>query len=255
MILLKHLLFLSLLYSSTYAIEIKNLHHAVDIAGQQRMFTQRMLKNYAMIGMENNFDNPAQDLEKIISKFENHLEALQNCTNNKVIIESIKKVEILWIPIKKILEEKPKKELALKLQENLELLLQASDSTTHLFAKETGEKSGIIIDISGRQRMLSQRVASFYMLKVWGVKNESFQGKMKKSMKLFETSLRTLQASKLNTKKINSLLQEVEKSFTFFKIMNKSSNTFIPTLIYKKSNDILENMNRVTENYVNLKRR
>jgi len=253
MILLKHLLFLSLLYSSTYAIEIKNLHHAVDIAGKQRMFSQRMLKDYAMIGMENNFDRPNEDLKKIINKFENHLESLQRYTNNKKIIQSTKKIEKLWIPIRKILEKKPKKEETLQLQENLELLLQASDNTTHLFAKETGEKSGIIIDISGRQRMLSQRMASLYMLKVWGVNSKNFTDKMKKSMKLFETSLTTLQASKLNTKEINRLLKEVEKSFTFFKIMNKSSKTFIPTLIYKKSNDILENMNRVTKSYVNLK--
>ena len=132
----------------------------------------------------------------------------------------------------------------------MEQLLQASDTTTHLFAKETGEQSGVIIDISGRQRMLSQRMASLYMLKVWGVKNKSFQDKMDRSMKLFETSLVKLQESELNTKEINHLLKEVEKSFTFFKIMNKTSNTFIPTLIYKKSNDILKNMNIITHNYV-----
>ena len=139
------------------------------------------------------------------------------------------------------------------MQERLEYLLKASDTTTHLFAKETGEEAGIIIDISGRQRMLSQRMASLYMLKVWGVKNKNFQKKMDKSMELFETSLTKLQHSKLNTKEINELLKEVEKSFTFFKIMNKTSDTFIPTLIYKKSNDILKNMNIITHKYVTLK--
>ena len=252
MILLKYLLILSLLYSLTYAIEIKNLHHAVDIAGKQRMYTQRMLKDYAMIGMENSFDKPDEDLKKIIANFENHLASLHDYTKNRKIIESTKKVKKLWIPIKKVLEEKPDIKNSLKLQESLELLLQASDDTTHLFAKETGEKSGIIIDISGRQRMLSQRMASLYMLKVWGVKNRNFQEKMDKSMRLFETSLTHLQNSELNTKEITRRLKEVEKSFIFFKIMNKTSNTFIPTLIYKKSNDILKNMNMVTKNYVNL---
>jgi len=253
MVLLKHLLFLSLLYSSSYAIEIKNLHHAVDIAGKQRMFTQRMLKDYAMIGMENSFNSPDKDLKEIISKFENHLESLHNYTKNKKIIKSTQIVKKLWIPIKKILQKSPKKEKALQLQESLEHLLQASDTTTHIFAKETGEEAGIIIDMSGRQRMLSQRMASLYMLKVWGVKNKNFQDKMDKSMELFEKSLKHLQNSKLNTKEITDLLKEVENSFTFFKIMNKTSNTFIPTLIYKKSNDILKNMNIITHNYVNLK--
>ncbi|RUM68152.1 MAG: hypothetical protein DSZ07_07330 [Sulfurovum sp.] len=250
MVLLKHLLFLSLLYSSSYAIEIRSLHHAVDIAGKQRMFTQRMLKDYAMIGMENSFNNPDKDLKEIISKFENHLESLQNYTKNKKIIKSTQRVKKLWIPIKEILQKSPKKEKALPLQESLEKLLQASDSTTHLFAKEEGEEAGIIIDISGRQRMLSQRMASLYMLKVWGVKNKNFQDKMDKSMNLFETSLKHLQHSKLNTKEITDLLKEVENSFTFFKIMNKTADTFIPTLIYKKSNDILKNMDTITHDYV-----
>ena len=253
MVLLKHLLFLSLLYSSSYAIEIKNLHHAVDIAGKQRMFTQRMLKDYAMIGMENSFNNPDKDLKEIISKFENHLESLHDYTKNKKIIKSTQRVKNLWIPIKKILQKSPKKEQALQLQDSLEHLLQASDTTTHLFAKETGEEAGIIIDMSGRQRMLSQRMASLYMLKVWGIKNKYFQNKMDKSMELFETSLKHLQNSKLNTKEITTLLKQVENSFTFFKIMNKTSDIFIPTLIYKKSNDILKNMNIITGKYVNIK--
>lgn len=253
MTLFKYLFFLSLLYSSSHAIEINNLHHAVDIAGKQRMYTQRMLKDYAMIGMKNNFDKPDEDLKSIINKFENHLISLQNYTQNRAIIESTKKTQKLWIPIKKILEEQPQKEKSLKLQEQLDFLLQASDTTTHLFSKDTGKKSGIIIDISGRQRMLSQRVASLYMLKVWGIKSKNFQNKMDKSMKLFEESLVQLKKFKFNTKEINNLLKEVEQSFTFFKIMNKKSKTFIPTLIYKKSNDILKNMDKVTTNYVNLK--
>ena len=254
MILFKHILILSILYSSIHAIEIKSLHHAVDIAGKQRMFTQRMLKDYAMIGMENSFDKPDEDLKKIIIYFENHLASLHDYTKNRKIIKSTNKVEKLWIPIKKILKAKPDIKQALPLQEKLEFLLQISDDTTHLFAKETREKSGIIIDISGRQRMLSQRMASLYMLKVWGVKNRNFQEKMNKSMELFESSLAHLQNSELNTKEISKRLKEVEKSFSFFKIMNKTSNTFIPTLIYKKSNDILKNMNIITKNYVDLKK-
>jgi oligoribonuclease (3'-5' exoribonuclease) len=88
------------------------------------------------------------------------------------------------------------------------------------------------------------------MLKVWGVNDDKFKEKMNSTMKLFKTSLQKLQKSKLNTYKITGLLNEVEQSFMFFEVMNKSTQTFIPTLIYKKSNDILKNMNIVTREYV-----
>jgi len=58
------------------AYEVTGLAHAIDVAGKQRMFTQRMLKNYVMIGMKNNFSNPQADLNDIMKDFEEHLDAL-----------------------------------------------------------------------------------------------------------------------------------------------------------------------------------
>ncbi len=251
----KYLLIVSILTSMLFPIDIDSAEHAVDVAGKQRMFTQRMLKDYAMIGMENSFGNPKEDLIKIMENFENHLESLHNYTKNKKIKISTDKVKEIWFPIKKRLESEPKKEFVGKLQEDLEQLLKESNHATNLFAEDTGEKSGEIIDISGRQRMLSQRMAGLYMLKVWGVDDKKFEEKMNASMKLFKDSLERLQKSDLNTVEIQELLSEVEKSFMFFEIMNGSSQTFIPALIYKKSNDILKNMNSVTKLYVTVSKK
>jgi nitrate/nitrite-specific signal transduction histidine kinase len=244
--------FTSLSTHSLFAIDIKSIYEAVDISGKQRMFTQRMLKDYAMIGMKNSFGSPDKDLKEIISEFEEHLYALHDYTKNDEIKKSTKKLEALWLPIKKVLESPPNKEEAGKLQEDLERLLSAANDTTALFAKETGKESGKIVDMSGRQRMLSQRMAGLYMLKVWGVDDNKFKEKMKKSMELFKSSLEELQKSELNTDEINTLLDDVEKSFMFFEIMNKSNSVFIPSLIYKKSNDILKNMNKATQCYVDV---
>ena len=245
------LLFISsIFYSFSHAIEIKNSKSAVDIAGKQRMYTQRMLKDYAMIGMKNSFGNPTEDLKVIIGEFEEHLQSLANYSKNKEIKKSTDTIKILWEPIKKNLKGKPVKEEVTSLQEKLEELLKASDTLTHLFADESGKNVGKIVDMSGRQRMLSQRMASLYMLKVWGVNDEKFKEKMDDAMKLFKNSLKTLEESKMNDKEIKSLLVKVKRSFMFFEIMNRSSSTFIPTLIYKKSNDILKNMDLVTKCYV-----
>ena len=103
--------------------------------------------------------------------------------------------------------------------------------------------------------MLSQRMAGLYMLKVWGINDKKIKEKMDDSMELFKRSLEKLQKSELNTDEITKLLTKVEKSFMFFEIMNRSSNTFIPTLIYKKSDDILKNMNSVTKLYVTVSKK
>ena len=240
----------SLLVSFVSAIEIQNLSQAVDVAGKQRMFTQRMLKDYAMVGLGNNFGNPGEDLKKIMAAFENHLDSLIAFNKDAATKESLGKVKVLWAPLKVSLAETPSKEKAGKMQEDLEALLKQSNEAVGLFAKQTGKASGEIINISGRQRMLSQRMASLYMLKVWGIDDPQFKDKMDKAMDLFRTSSEKLMKSEMNTSEITALLVKSKKSFMFFEMMNKSSSKFIPTLIYKKSNDILKDMNTVTGLYV-----
>jgi nitrate/nitrite-specific signal transduction histidine kinase len=235
-------------YSS--AIEIKDLSSAVNIAGKQRMFTQRLLKDYAMVGMGNKFGKPDEDMKNVITSFDDALISLASFNKDASTAKSLDEVKKLWAPIKTKLERKPIKESASKLQVDLESLLKEADNATQLFAKQTKERTGEIINIAGRQRMLSQKMASLYMLKVWGLDDEKFSKKMKDTMDLFKKSHNKLESFEKNTPEIKKLLSKVKKSFMFFEFMGRSKSKFIPSLIYKKSNDILRDMNEVTNLYV-----
>jgi len=236
--------------SSSFAAEISSAAQAVNIAGKQRMFTQCMLKDYAMVGMKNTYGKPGEDLKKISADFNDAIASLLAYAKNDDTKQSLEKVKTLWTPLKQTLSEEPTIEKVGKLQEDLEVLLKAADETTKLFAKESGSASGKIVNMAGRQRMLSQRMAGLYMIKVWGVDDPQFKEKMDKTMELFKTSLNELEKSSLNTEEIITLLAKVKRSFMFFEMMNKSKSKFVPTLISKKSNDILKNMNSATQAYV-----
>ena len=236
--------------SALNAIEIQSPSHAVDVAGKQRMYTQRMFKDYAMLGMKNTYADTEKDLKKTMEDFDNHLLSLLDYTKINNIKKKIKETQSLWKPIRKELSNAPSKEKAIDLQVKLEALLSISNEITILFAEASGKKSGETINISGRQRMLSQRMASLYMLKAWGIDDPKFKEKLTDATKLFSNSLKQLKKSTLNTAEISTLLEEVRKSFMFFRIMNKSVSRSTPTLINKKSNTILKKMNTVTGMYV-----
>ena len=124
-----------------YAVEIQSAEDAVNIAGKQRMYTQRMLKDYAMVGMGNTFGDPSADLKKTMDDFSDHLASLKGYAKKDETKKSLEEVEKLWGPIKKELEETPSVDKVGKLQEDLEKLLKASDDATKLFAKESGNVS------------------------------------------------------------------------------------------------------------------
>lgn len=78
-----------------------SMNDAVNIAGKQRMLTQRMLKNYAMVGMANSFGDPGKDLQQNISLFDETVKSLLALQINAEINQSLKEDVLLWESIKK----------------------------------------------------------------------------------------------------------------------------------------------------------
>jgi len=89
--------------------EISTLNEAINKAGRQRMLSQRMMKDYSMIGMKIRFGDPQQELQKSAALFSDTLKDLLAFTKDKdkASYQALQEVETLWKPLKKeLLQER-----------------------------------------------------------------------------------------------------------------------------------------------------
>ena len=241
---------LLLFFASTLAFaEIETLSAAIEKARKQSVLTQKILADYIMVGMHNTFQNTEKNLQKNIEIFEHNIEELDAFATSKKAFVNIEKIMELWGPIKTMLLEQKSQESAIVLFDKLDLMLALTKETTEIYTRQTGSMLGKIIDASTDIGINAQRMATLYLLKAWKIKEKRVEASMKRSMEIFKKSTEMLKQAKINTAEIQSQLKEIERAFMYFSVMDRLDSTTIPTLIYKKSDTILENANTLSSLY------
>ncbi len=142
----------------------------INIAGKQRMLTQKMSKEIFYIKYKQSTD--FRELNSAIDLFDNNLHDLIHGNSakgiylpqNTKIKSKLEEVNALWVPFKTEVEKVRKAVSSVKsdlesLVGRTTSLLAESDKVVKVMVKHS--MSGEFIDLSGRQRMLSQRMGLF----------------------------------------------------------------------------------------------
>jgi len=187
----------------------KILKKRVNLSGRQRMLVQRMTKLALLI--ESNIDkrDNIKKLEKYAFLYDKTLKAFENgdkdlgCvpTNDKNVKEKIEIVKEAWKPfldnVKKIIDKKDNDKSAIKyIVDNNEKLLKLSDDLVKAYERSNKtqnflEKARIhVINIAGRQRMLTQKMTKEKLLAENG--KSEYKDKLNKTIELFDKSLKNL---------------------------------------------------------------
>ncbi len=237
--------------------QIADLNSAINKAGRQRMLSQRMAKAYFQIGQQVEVERSKKILDSSVSVFDRQLVELKNFAPTPEIKDNYLKLEKSWLAYKDVLVgAAPSQDNGRKVLELSEQVLGLAHQGTVQLEKQSATTAGRLVNISGRQRMLSQRMAKFYQAIAWGVGNDKSPGELDKARKEFAAAHQELSSAPSNTPQIKESLELVKQQWMFFEnaLNQKAGPDKRPqTAVATTSERILEEMEVVVGQYEKLK--
>ncbi len=228
----------------------------VDIAGKQRMLSQRIAKDYLYIGKKIAVSKASRQLNASLQEFESNLQRLNTAIPDPEIRNLLAFVKLSIDEFKALLN-KPftldNAQLALDLSESL---LEGSQFVVDALKKGSARQASVIVAKSGKQRMLSQRIAKYYIAYQAGIKDKNSVDQMKAAVAEFAKNHADLMANPQNSPEINRELKEIDRLWNIvYKFYLGIEKGGLPFIVFTTTDDIMTRMDRVTKQYVEIYKR
>jgi nitrate/nitrite-specific signal transduction histidine kinase len=222
----------------------------INMAGSQRMISQRMFRNYCLAGVGSRYKDPAKDLDALVARFDEQLALLIKTAPSDAVLQEFSRVDELWQQVRPVLTASPDKEQAVALWEQTNRLLALSHQAVLGLVKAYGGGASEIVNLAGRQRMLSQRMAALYVFNLWQGNLDTFFAEFQKVVEEFRTANNRLLQSGETTPAIRQELIKAGKYFRWFEqAAARKSKHLTPEIVQRNSDMLLEAMDRITGMY------
>jgi hypothetical protein len=232
--------------------QVTDLNDAINKAGRQRMLSQRLAKSWCAIGLDVLPDLARETLQQSMAVFDRQLAELKAFAPNADIRSRYQTLEPLWSDYKAVLVgSPPTKERAPKLFSLAGLVLQAAHQGTVQLEQASGRPLGKLVNIAGRQRMLSQRMAAFYFAACWDVQSRTALVELNTAHDEFVAAHELLKKAPEATPAIRNELAQAEAQFVFFAAALRALRPGQPDArgmanLFTTSERILQTMDGVT---------
>jgi len=223
----------------------------INKSGMQRMLSQRIAKAYFFLGANTRPDKARVQLKGGIDKFQKNHDELKAEVSDQAVQEVLSFVEFAFTEFKDLTAQPYNKENAALVLDLSETLLETSHDVVLKLEALSKEKKDKIVNISGRQRMLSQRIAKYYIAYRQGFQDDNSVHQLERAVQDFESALELLSNEKRNTPQIKAKLNKTQGYWNlvkgFFLDIKKGG---LPVTVFASTDKIMGLMNEVTYMYV-----
>jgi hypothetical protein len=235
--------------------DVKDINDAINKAGRQRMLSQRMAKAWlAMLaGTES---TKISDINKVLTNsiglFDRQLEELLKFASSEAIRTTYEQLQQQWISYKVSLSlDKPTAAAALPLLELDGKVLQLAQQGTVQYESVSGKAVGKLVNMAGRQRMLSQRMAKYFFAGTLSLQTDVAKKELAIARTEFLAAMPILKQAPEASILIKDALTMVEGQWVFFDAALKrleKGNVGRQQLsdVFVTSETILSEMDKVT---------
>ena len=249
------LLFISLLFLSSISFAQKiskaNASKLIDIAGKQRMLSQRIAKDYLYIGKNIATSKADKQLKESLSEFFKIHNELIMLISDSEIKNLLDFVTLSSNELKEIANRDFTLDNAHLILDLTESMLEGNQYIVDSLKKSHKIQESDILEKSAKQRMLSQRIAKYYIAYQVGIQDENTVNNMKDTVKEFSKNLKELLAKKDNGSKIDKKLKEIDR---LWKIVHKFYNNIekggLPLIVFNTTDNITKKMDEITKLYI-----
>ena len=239
--------------------QVNDLNDAINKAGRQRMLSQRMAK--AWLTLAHQADTPAARnvMDQSVTLFERQLAELKAFAPTPAIRETYDKLGSAWTAQKAaLMGTVPSRDgAAALLQADARVLALAHQGTVQ-YETASGKPVGRLVNMAGRQRMLSQRMAKFCLAAMLSVDAATATAEIAKARTEFLAANEVLRNAPEATLRIRQELLLADGQWVFFdaalqRMGNASQNSFRQVSeVFVSSENLLASMDRITGMYAAL---